>query len=491
MARRARTGLDLRRPPGRAVGSTAAYVSRARFDPHSGAIVAAAAVTAGVLVGTATAIDPRLGIALLLGACAVPLVLIDVVLGLALWAMLMPLANLPGFGLGATAAGLLAILSWLGLPHRERVPLRESVGGPVGAGALMLLLAWISLSLGWAENPGTGARDLWQWYVGAIILAVVVTSLRRLRDARLVLGGFVLGVVLSVLVGLVNDGLGGPGAGAADTLTSTEGRLQGGLGDPNILAAAIVPAIVLAAALAAVARPQVRWALLGCVGVLVVGLTATQSRGGAVGAAAAFAVGLLAVKGRRKHVLRAGLGAVLVSVLYFSAYPNALDRLESSDRGNGRVDIWRVAWRITEDRPLTGVGLHNFTVHSPRYVRQPGRLDFVDLIAERPHAVHNTYLELLTETGVVGLGLFLAVVSASLGAAWKAARQFEHQGDEPSATLARGVAVATVGVLTAGMFATMAPRPVLWFLLALGPGLLVVSGRAASSPEAVGRAISS
>ena len=103
-----------------------------------------------------------------------------------------------------------------------------------------------------------------------------------------------------------------------------------------------------------------------------------------------------------------------------------------------------MAWRITEDRPLTGVGLHNFTVHSPRYVRQPGRLDFVDLIAERPHAVHNTYLELLTETGVVGLGLFLAVVSASLGAAWKAARQFEHQGDEPSATLARGVAVSEI-----------------------------------------------
>jgi O-antigen ligase len=468
------------------VGSTAAYVSRAHFDPGSGSIVAAAAVTAGVLVGTATAIDPRLGIALLLGACAVPLVLMDVVLCLALWAMLMPLANLPGFGLGATAAGLLTIWSWLGLPHRGRVPLR----GSVGAGALMLLLAWISLSLGWAENPGTGARVLWQWYVGAIILAVVVTSLRRLRDVRLVLGGFVLGVVFSVLIGLVNDGLGGAGAGAADTLTSTEGRLQGGLGDPNILAAAIVPAIVLAAALAAVARPQVRWALLGCVGVLVVGLAATQSRGGAVGAAAAFAVGLLAVKGHGKHVLRAGLGVVLVSIFYFSAYPNALDRLESSNQGNGRVDLWRVAWRISEDRPLTGVGLHNFTVYSPRYVRQPGRLDFVDLIAERPHAVHNTYLEILTETGVVGLGLFLAVVSASLGAAWKAARQFEHQGDEPAATLARGVAVATVGLLAAGIFATMTPRPILWFLLALGPGLLVVSRRAASSPESVGRALS-
>lgn len=29
------------------------------------------------------------------------------------------------------------------------------------------------------------------------------------------------------------------------------------------------------------------------------------------------------------------------------------------------------------------------------YVRRPGALNNVDLIAERPHAVHNTYLELL------------------------------------------------------------------------------------------------
>jgi hypothetical protein len=66
-----------------------------------------------------------------------------------------------------------------------------------------------------------------------------------------------VGVVLSVLVGLANDGLCG-GTATTETLTSTEGRLKGGLGDPNILAAAIVPAIVLAAALILIVRASVR-----------------------------------------------------------------------------------------------------------------------------------------------------------------------------------------------------------------------------------------
>ena len=114
---------------------------------------------------------------------------------------------------------------------------------------------------------------------------------------------------------------------------------------------------------------------------------------------------------------------------------------------------------------------------SPRFVHRPGALNNVDLIAEKPHVVHNTYLELLTETGAVGLGLFLAVIAASLGAAWKAAPMFERRGDQALGTLARGVLVAAVGVLVAAFFVSLGSHPVLWLLLALGPAMLTVAVR--------------
>jgi O-antigen ligase len=335
---------------------------------------------------------------------------------------------------------------------------------------------WISLSLVWAEDVGKAAHELWRWYVGALVLAVVATSLRRTRDIRLVIGGFVVGVVASVVIGLVHDPLGGA-AMAVPATSPTQGRLIGGLGDPNFLAAAIVPAIVLAVALMAVVQASARRALLILAAVMVVGLAATESRGGLVAAAVAFGAALLVMRGRRGRILGAGVGVLLIGALYFAAHPSGLHRINTSDSGNGRTELWEVAWRISAHHPLVGVGLHNFTVYSPRYVRQAGALSYVDLIAERPHVVHNTYLEVLVETGIVGLGLFLGVIGASLGAVWRAAVRFGQSGAFRWETLARGVLVADIGVLTAAFFVTVSSQPMFWFLLALGPALLVVAER--------------
>jgi O-antigen ligase len=440
-------------------------------------LVATTAVAVAVLVGAAMAVNPRIGVALLVGACAVPFVLLDLSLGIALWMALIPVSHLPVLGTASSAVGLLTAGSWLGLRRQNRGRSGDGVEWRGGLTVLVLLLAWISLSLVWTEDTGHAAGELARWYFGALVLGVVVTSLQRPRDARLVVGGFVLGVVLSVLVGLINDGLGGAGA-ATETLTSTEGRLQGGLGDPNFLAAAIVPAIVLAGALLPSVRATARWALVLCIGLLVVGLMATQSRGGAVAAAGVFLAALFLMPRQRRRVLAAGLGIALVGALYFATYPNAFERITSSaGSGSGRTDIWQVAWRITAQHPAVGVGLHNFTVYSPRYVREPGALNNVDLIAERPHAVHNTYLELLTETGVVGLALFLAMIVASLRAAWQAASMFERRGDQALGTLSRGVLVAGVAVLVTAVFVSLGSHQVIWLLLALGPALLAVAAR--------------
>jgi O-antigen ligase len=448
---------------------TSASLAAGRRRTVSPLVVSGLAVTAAVLVGTAMAVNPRIGIALLVAACAVPLVLVDLAFGIALWAMLLGLSDLAPFGLASTFAGLLVLACWIGVQRVEPRPRLQPLA-LLGASALLLLLVWLALSLAWAEDVGEAAVELSRWGLCGVVVLVLLTSPRSRRDIRLVIGGFVLGIVLSVAVGLVHDGLGGGPPG--ETLTSTEGRLKGGLGDPNVLAAAIVPAIALAAGLLVVVRGRVRVILLACIGVLVLGLGATQSRGGALAAVVALVVALLVMRNHRKPVLIAAIGIAAVGVAYFSAYPQGWDRMTKSDGGNGRSELWEVAWRITSDHPVAGVGLHNFTVHSPRYVREPGGLKNVKLIAERPHAVHNTYLELLTETGVVGLTLLLLAAAASLLAGLKAAQQFEARGDIAFGALARAAVVAASAALAAAFFVTIGSRMGLWFILALGPVLL-------------------
>jgi O-antigen ligase len=436
------------------------------------AAIAAGALTASLLVGLALAQSIALGLGLLIGACYAPLVLVDLPLGLALWIVLVFVEHLPAVSIGPNAAGVLVALAWLGTLRARHGAARDVLRRHRALfGGLALLLVWVTLSLAWAPDPAAGVRELWPLHVAGLLAVVVATTVSSPRRARLVAGAFVAGAVLSVLVGLAARWLSGTAGGAT--------RLEGGAGDPNFLAAALIPAIVLAAALGAATRSaHARLALGAATAILVAGFAATASRGGLVAAVVTALVAIWLHPGRRLHVALLVAGALTLAAASFAASPGAWQRVTSFDaKGNGRSELWHVAWRMSADHPLVGVGINNFREHSAGYVRRPGPLQFVELIAERPRVVHNTYLQLLAETGAVGLALFLLVAGGCLRAGWRACRHFESAGEEALATLARAVVLAAVGVLTAALFLSDAADKRLWLLLALGPALASIAAR--------------
>jgi O-antigen ligase/predicted Zn-dependent protease len=63
-----------------------------------------------------------------------------------------------------------------------------------------------------------------------------------------------------------------------------------------------------------------------------------------------------------------------------------------------RVSLWRDSLAMVQDFPLFGVGLGSWPDLFPRYRRGPWANEFY-------REAHNDYLELLTETGIVGFGL--------------------------------------------------------------------------------------
>jgi O-antigen ligase len=210
---------------------------------------------------------------------------------------------------------------------------------------------------------------------------------------------------------------------------------------------------------------------------LAAGLAATQSRAGLLAAALACVAALVVQRGRGRLYAAALISLVVgVGALWFTANPEAWQRISSfDDGGNGRSDLWLVAWRMTQDHPLAGVGIGDFPLRSAAYVREPGSLEYVRLIAERPHVVHNTYLQVLVETGIIGLGLFVAVVLACMAAAWRASRLLDKAHEPGLAALSRGVVLAQLAMLGAGFFISYAVDLRLWVLLALGPALLTIA----------------
>jgi O-antigen ligase len=136
-----------------------------------------------------------------------------------------------------------------------------------------------------------------------------------------------------------------------------------------------------------------------------------------------------------------------------------------------------------EAHPIAGVGDNNFRAASAEFVRQPGQLEDVQLIVEQPHVVHNTYLQQLAETGIVGLGLLISFLIGCLRATWRAAKRFATIGDQAMAALGRSLLVAQIGVLSVSVFMSNGYDKRIWVLLALGPAMLAVAIRQSAGRE--------
>ncbi|HEY0199148.1 MAG TPA: O-antigen ligase family protein [Rhodanobacter sp.] len=89
---------------------------------------------------------------------------------------------------------------------------------------------------------------------------------------------------------------------------------------------------------------------------------------------------------------------------------------------SGRLDIWHASMRMIEAHPVNGVGVRGFRYAYPHYA--PGNDHFIVAescgVGEGACHPHQLVLEVLAETGVIGLLLWLAAAMLALRAWWHA-----------------------------------------------------------------------
>ncbi|HWI22359.1 MAG TPA: O-antigen ligase family protein [Baekduia sp.] len=439
--------------------------------------MAAGAAFLVVLCSALLAHEVKLGVALIGALVFVPIAFLNPPLALAVWATSAFMTAIPAFGQASNRSLYLLFIVWVGTLFARDDALRRRARRQIPMlGGLVLFFVWALSTLLWAPEPGSAKEPAINFLLSMGVFLLVTTFVLDRRHARWLVMAYVMGTTLSVLAGAATGGL-STGASELNTATSVEGRLQGGVSDPNYLAAACVPAIVLAAGLAA-RRGQVllRFALGVAVVILTIGLAATESRGGILAAAVVAIGALLTWKGQRKNVALIIALVLLAGAGWFTASPASWERVTASqDGGSGRTDVWTVAWRVVKAHPIEGVGLANFSAVSPDYLRQPGALSRADLIVDQKIMVHNAYLQLWAETGAIGLLLLLLLAGRAVSSGYRAADLFERRGDQPTAALARAGALALLGALAASFFLSNLDDRRIWILMALGPVLFAIA----------------
>jgi O-antigen ligase len=188
-----------------------------------------------------------------------------------------------------------------------------------------------------------------------------------------------------------------------------------------VLASALSTALLLWPGLSRLGR----LAALLAVPVYLAGVLATLTRSVWMGAAAAALVVLGCTLPRRWRYGMVGATCLTLAIVAVAQW----DRLWSfkrdrdvsaqdvADSAQLRPILAAVAWNMFKDRPLLGCGFGQYEQSMIYYLHD--RSSGLPLEKARRYVQHNAFLGLLTEVGLVGAGLFAAVLTLWGRAAWR------------------------------------------------------------------------
>jgi len=175
----------------------------------------------------------------------------------------------------------------------------------------------------------------------------------------------------------------------------------------------------------------------------------------------------------------------VVGICCIAAVPGALSRAktiatyEEDASAMGRIYLWKAGIRLFMEHPLTGIGVDAFPIAMAEYFPAEGpnwRLRWM--------WPHNSYIEALTEMGILGLVTFLALITVSLRDSRRLYKRFSDSSDPPAhelGLLARGLFLAMIANCIIGLTSHIAYD---WTLHMYGA--LIVCLKQIAKPRAVG-----
>jgi O-antigen ligase len=369
----------------------------------------------------------------------------------------------------AKAAGGCLVLAWIFSTLARRM---RPVFGPdvlIFAALAFAFIVWCVSSALWATDPHSAVVATARIGQGPLLVIVILAFVQTARAVTALCYTFIIGAALSAGAGMTG-------------LIQTAGdpnRLSGGAGDPNFTAAVLVAAVALALfiALSPGRTRSFRLVTLATSGLCVVGIFLTQSRGGVIALGVVLILSLVFAGRARSQVIGVALliGSTAVVYLVLLAPAQGVARLSDirGGGGTGRIDLWAIATQVFRAHPINGVGLDNFTVVSPTYAALTDtNLPRADIVVARRSPVHNTYLEVAAELGVVGELLLLGLFGTALEATRRGVGRLAARSDGSLELAGRGLFVGACGLLTAFVFLSAETEKELWITL----GLLLAFG---------------
>jgi O-antigen ligase len=176
-------------------------------------------------------------------------------------------------------------------------------------------------------------------------------------------------------------------------------------------------------------------------------------------------------KFRIRHIGFAGLLLIFVIVIGAAVVPESYWQRQKSvadvsDPSIGRrITYTYVAWDIFKEHPVMGVGPGVFKEY---YAQSPYAVRFADDMTEQlKRYAHNTYIEVLTGSGLAGLLFFLIIHIAALRNLGGAARLFRMKKMNEKAAIVRAYQWSYITIMVYFFFVSNVYHKYFWLPVAL------------------------
>lgn len=200
----------------------------------------------------------------------------------------------------------------------------------------------------------------------------------------------------------------------------------------------------------------------------------TYSRGGFVALMAMLVLYLVMNPHHLKYMI---VFVILVAGIFFKTAPQYFERIKTLQHAisgigqngfkdtafQGRLSEMIVAWKLFERHPIIGAGLSSYPKHYQSYARQV----FLDFRLEERNA-HSRYLEILAETGLLGMAVFTLIIWRLFHGIWLSRQKALSAEKKELMEIITFFGIGLVGFLTASIFLHDGYPRYFWILASIG-----------------------
>ena len=365
------------------------------------------------------------------------------------------------------------------------------------------LTLWLSIygivglvSMLYAPDTTATIAALSAYTKNCVIAIMVVVILYRKELIRyvswsiLAAGLFIASIgVYQHLTGSYDHSFGGFGKAIISEIVGEEHdyRIAGPIGGPNYFAMILVVFIPLAfERIISERHLLLRMTAFLTLFICLLAIMFTYSRGAFIALLVMLITAMFLYPPRFKALIYGSAVLVFTILLLPSQYHERITTLQlilpqagqapaDEDSFRGRMSEIAVATEMIADHPFRGIGLGNYETLYQKYAGDV----FLDFRREDREA-HNLYLEILAETGLLGLTVFGLIFGRLFYLLFRSRRKSLLNGNDELARQIAAIGLSLIGFLTASTFLHDAYPRFLWVLVGIAfamPNIVMVDSQ--------------